>query len=264
MNSLVNKMTIGGNQTETYMLDAINSDYVFDFHKNAKSKVLIYVELKSDTKITLNVNENSNIKLVIFVCGDYNYYLNINIKDYSNLDLYTSDYNKKDSNINKTINLLGNESKFTGFEYLSAINNKIYGGFYVNHLHKNTTSNLVLNYLSNKDGYINRDAVSTIEANMDNSSSSENIKGIILSEKSRIDAKPVLVISCDDVKASHGCAIGTVDQNEIYYLMSRGLSKEDSLRIICKSLVNPFLKEASDDIEFLNLVKPKLDNTIGE
>jgi Fe-S cluster assembly scaffold protein SufB len=45
--------------------------------------------------------------------------------------------------------------------------------------------------------------------------------------------------------------------------MSRGLTYNDALRIICKSLINPILREINDD-EFLNATKPILDKTIGE
>ena len=263
MTPLKNNMLIGEKELEKYSFDIENENYIFEIPDNKKTTILIYSNLKSESNITFNIGENSIVKIVYFAIGNYSYSLSFNISKDSSLELYTSDNNKANSKIVKTVNLLGENSYFKGYEYIYSSNNIITGGFYVNHLSKNTTAESVLNYLSNNNGYINRDAVATIDKNMDNSSSSENIKGIILSKDSRIDSKPILVISCDDVHASHGCAIGTIDDNEIYYLMSRGLSKEDSLKIICKSLISPILKEAIDE-EFYNLLKPALFETIGE
>ena len=263
MNSLINNMIIGKNELEKYSFDTENENYSFTIDSNSKSTILIYSILKGESSITINVGENSNIKIVYFASGNNSYSLKFNVERDSSLTLFTSDNNKSNSKIVKTINLVGTNSYFKGYEFISSINNIISGGFYVNHLAKDTTADSTLNYLSNNNGYINRDAIATIEKHMDNSSSSENIKGIILSKDSRIDSKPILVISCDDVHASHGCAIGTIDDNEIYYLMSRGLTKEDSLKIICKSLINPILREIKDE-EFYELIKPSLFETIGE
>ena len=84
---------------------------------------------------------------------------------------------------------------------------------------------------------------------------------VILGEKSKINAKPILIIDCDDVHASHGCAIGTLDDNEIYYLMSRGISRKKSINLLMKSFLvnggnedNNIVKEY---IEFLKMVKLK-------
>lgn len=258
-----NTTIIGKDSLEKYILDSVNDDLSYKINESSNSKILFLLSTLKDININIDIEDNATIKMVFFVSSNYSYNLNINLKRDSQLELYTSDKNSGDSKIVKTINLLGENSSFKGYEFISSMNNKITGGFYVNHLSKKTTTDSKLNYLSNENGYINRDAVATIEKGMDNSNSSENIKGIILNNNSRIDSKPVLVISCDDVHASHGCAIGTIDDNEIYYLMSRGLSKEDSLKIICKSLINPILREINDD-DFYSIIKPLIFSTIGE
>ena len=263
MLNLLDNTIIGKEKEEYYSFLVEKESYSFKMLESSSSSIFIYAKLLKESNITIDILDNSNVKMVFFVEGDYNYSLTINMKKYSSLELFTSENNKGDSKIEKTINLLGIESSFKGYEYLSSNNNKITGGFYVNHLSKDTKAETSLNYLSNNNGYINRDAIATIKENMVNSNSTENIKGIILSSESRIDSKPILVISCCDVHASHGCAIGTIDDNEIYYLMSRGLTREDSLKIICKSLINPILREIKNE-EFINLVKPSLYETIGE
>ena len=74
-------------------------------------------------------------------------------------------------------------------------------------------------------------------------------KALVLSENSTFNSKPELEIYADDVKCSHGSTTGNIDQNSIFYLMSRGLSKEQAN----KMLVEGFLNEAIETITEPNI-----------
>lgn len=263
----MNKLTINAlnlkDKEEIYSFDLINNLNVNVDKETVSNLYLLVNVLKSDKEININIKENSNVKIVIITTGDFSYALNIDLSNDASLSLFTADSLKNDVTINKTINLNGKNSNYKCYEYLSSLNNKVTGSFVVNHLNENTSAYGKFIYLASKNGYINRNVESYIEKGMKDSNSSENIKGVILDSSSRIDAKPILKIDYDDVHASHGCAIGTIDSNEIYYLMSRGLTKEDALKIICKSLINPIFREIKDE-EFLNETKNILERTIGE
>ena len=73
----------------------------------------------------------------------------------------------------------------------------------------------------------------------------------MLSENSEFDAKPELEIYADDVKCSHGSTSGSLEEDSIYYLMTRGLSKQESVKL----LVNGFLNEVTDAIKSTSLKK---------
>lgn len=68
-------------------------------------------------------------------------------------------------------------------------------------------------------------------------------KGLILDEKSVIAASPWLEINEHDCLASHGASIGAIDDDELYYLMSRGLTREQSEKLIVGGFMNPLLSE---------------------
>ena len=70
-------------------------------------------------------------------------------------------------------------------------------------------------------------------------------KALLISENSEFDSKPELEIYADDVKCSHGSTSGNVDENSIHYLMTRGLSKKESMQL----LINGFLKEIISEIK---------------
>jgi len=83
-------------------------------------------------------------------------------------------------------------------------------------------------------------------------------KAILLSESSEFNAKPELEIYADDVKCSHGSTSGNLDKDSIYYLMTRGLSQQESKQL----LVNAFLNEITDSIKsnsIRNFIKSKLE-----
>ena len=70
-------------------------------------------------------------------------------------------------------------------------------------------------------------------------------KGLILDAASEFDAKPELEIYADDVKCSHGSTSGSIDQDAIYYLMTRGIPKKDATRLLIKG----FLFDVAESIQ---------------
>jgi Fe-S cluster assembly protein SufD len=74
-------------------------------------------------------------------------------------------------------------------------------------------------------------------------------KALVLSENSAFNSKPELEIYADEVKCSHGSTTANIDQNFIFYLMSRGLSKKQAN----KMLIEGFLSEAVETITDLNI-----------
>ena len=83
-------------------------------------------------------------------------------------------------------------------------------------------------------------------------------KAILLNKESEFNAKPELEIYADDVKCSHGSASGSLNDQSIFYLMSRGLSYQQSREL----LINGFLLDVVEkitDSEIKNLIK----NMIG-
>jgi len=74
-------------------------------------------------------------------------------------------------------------------------------------------------------------------------------KALILSENSKFNSKPELEIYADDVKCSHGSTTGNIDENSIFYLMSRGLTRDQANKMI----VEGFLNEAIETITEPNI-----------
>lgn len=77
-------------------------------------------------------------------------------------------------------------------------------------------------------------------------------KAVLLNEQAEFNAKPELEIYADDVKCSHGSASGSLDENSIFYLMSRGLDQKTAKELlICGFLLDVIEKITDEEIKKL-------------
>jgi len=70
-------------------------------------------------------------------------------------------------------------------------------------------------------------------------------KNLLLSNSAEIDTKPQLEIDADDVKCSHGAAIGQLNQDEIFYLKTRGIPEETARKMLCQAFVEESIMKIS-------------------
>jgi Fe-S cluster assembly scaffold protein SufB len=73
------------------------------------------------------------------------------------------------------------------------------------------------------------------------------IHSMMLSPKARIDAIPSVLVSADDVSASHGGTVGELDETAIFYMQSRGLDRAAAVRVIVEGFFEPLVAELQDD-----------------
>jgi Fe-S cluster assembly protein SufD len=69
---------------------------------------------------------------------------------------------------------------------------------------------------------------------------------MMLSPKARIDAIPSVLVSADDVSASHGGTVGELDETAIYYMQTRGLDRPAAVRVIVEGFFEPLVAELQD------------------
>ncbi|SFE51504.1 Fe-S cluster assembly protein SufD [Paenibacillus algorifonticola] len=72
-------------------------------------------------------------------------------------------------------------------------------------------------------------------------------KVLMLSPKARGDANPILLIDEDDVTAGHAASVGQVNPEQVYYLMSRGISKQNAERLVIYGFLAPVVSEIPID-----------------
>jgi Fe-S cluster assembly scaffold protein SufB len=73
------------------------------------------------------------------------------------------------------------------------------------------------------------------------------IHSMMLSPKARIDAIPSVLVSADDVSASHGGTVGELDETAIFYMQTRGLDRAAAVRVIVEGFFEPLVAELQDE-----------------
>lgn len=92
--------------------------------------------------------------------------------------------------------------------------------------------------------------------------SDQLINNLMLSEETRADTKPNLMIYADDVKCKHGATVGRLDENQIFYMVSRGISADRARALLTAGFVKSVLAEvafAPVAQEAANLLLAKLE-----
>lgn len=121
----------------------------------------------------------------------------------------------------------------------------------VTHLSKNTTSEINNFGIANDNAELVIDGVNIIEQGFSKSRAMQKIKIINLTDTAKVVANPQLKINEYDALAGHFATVGRVDEEQLYYLMSRGLTKHQAIELIIMSNVDYALK----DIDNKKLVK---------
>jgi Fe-S cluster assembly protein SufD len=70
---------------------------------------------------------------------------------------------------------------------------------------------------------------------------------LMLSPKAKVDAIPSLIVETDSVSASHGGTVGEVDENQVFYMQTRGLSRQDAVRVIVEGYFEPIVVQLEDE-----------------
>ena len=243
-------------------------------------------------KINFELEENSSLKLIDFVKdkGNKNFiniFYNFSLEKNSILKNYKIDQFENDNirymfnNIKQSSNSVSETfylSKGSTFskneifcdlkgEHSSAFVNGIFSlnkskhheiKAKINHLVENTKSyQLVKSVLENKSRSVYQGKI-YVDSKAQKTDGYQLSKAILVDETTEFNAKPELEIYADDVKCSHGSASGSLDENSIFYLMSRGLNYQQSKELLINGFILEVIKNITDQ-EIQNLIK----NTMG-
>jgi Fe-S cluster assembly scaffold protein SufB len=103
----------------------------------------------------------------------------------------------------------------------------------------NSTGSQKVKSIAANNVIINVDSIVKVNKNIAQIETTQSLKGMTLSKKSKILAKPILEIDSFDVKCSHGATVGPIDQEAIKYLEMRGIDQD----VAKQMLINSFLAE---------------------
>ena len=167
-------------------------------------------DLTSKEDIDLNIILNDNAKLIF---NKYN-------KDLSNEKINFVIKNNTYLSFNQSVyNTL--EGNFKIFADIKGSNNKTYINFYG---------------VSNEAGKIIVDATGSVEKNIINNDMLENVRILALNDEENI-IYPNLLVSSDEVEINHNATISGLNKDYLFYLNSKGISKEEAAKLITKGFL---------------------------
>ena len=233
-----------------YIIDEFNSKFINNVYEN------IILKKNSKLKNLLIQGKQSNaffhkfLKNKLFLNSDYTNLIFSSGLKFNKLDI-ECDLEEENSKCNILSALFLKKGEHQEIKTL------------INHLAPNCKSNQkVKNVLSSdcKGIYQGKIYVKDIAQKTD---AYQLSKALLLDDKAEFNSKPELEIYADDVKCSHGSSSGSIDQDSLHYLMTRGLNRNDSTKLLIKGFLN-------DVIEFIKsptikeFIESKLEEQINE
>lgn len=106
-----------------------------------------------------------------------------------------------------------------------------------------------------------------VRKNAQHTDARQTNKNLLLSDDAKVDTEPQLEILADDVKCSHGAAIGQLDEDSLFYLRSRGIGEKQARRILAEGFAKELIEASVDGAlreTWLRLVNEKLERQLGK
>ncbi|KEQ22771.1 Fe-S cluster assembly protein SufD [Paenibacillus tyrfis] len=111
------------------------------------------------------------------------------------------------------------------------------------HIGRSSESGMVTRAVMKDEATAIINGVTKIEKGATKANGEQTERILMLSSKARGDANPILLIDEDDVKAGHAASVGQVNAEQVYYLMSRGISRAEAERLIIYGFLDPVVSE---------------------
>jgi len=128
----------------------------------------------------------------------------------------------------------------------------------INHLAENTKSyQLIKSVLNDKSTGVYQGKI-FVNDQAQKTDGYQLSKALLLNENTEFNGKPELEIYADDVKCSHGSTSGNLDENSIFYLMSRGLNYDQAKKLLIDGFINDVIEKITN-IEIQKYLKEAIN-----
>ena len=278
--NFTSKINLNSNKYRSINID-VSEDKDINIDSNLETNYLvseIVINLKENTNSNININFSgegfNNLKLVINALN--NSYSNINL--INNLSdsskSFISFENDIRENSNITINFIDLGGDIRVSNYHSVLDNYSVNNF--NNIHiGNRKDRIDMNYhMINKgiksnsnieiSGALYDESFKTFKGIIDfekgssNSIGYENENTILLSDKCISRSLPMLLCHEEDVSGTHSVSTGKIDENKLFYLMSKGLSEEESNKLIMFGNFNKILNNIKNKEDIIGIIEKKM------
>lgn len=217
--------------------------------------ITIEYKSKEKTKLDIHINAMKNIVCNIYekITGlNLNRRVTYNIDENSKINIYKMN-DIKEIKENIIINLNKENAKVNYTQKSITTNIQKYD-MAIYHNAKKTTSEIINNFINIENGEIKLNVSTFIKKGQKESTANQENKIINLTNNECI-IKPNLFIDESDIVANHSAFIGNFNEEELFYLQSRGINHESSIKLLTQSL----LSKNIENEEFIEYIKEKIN-----
>lgn len=217
--------------------------------------------LVTGSKLDIIVKENQSLELLVFnkECKDNN--LNIRLEKNASVRIYNIAITHCDTLLKEDVYL---EKQGSSCEIISVLlahkDADLNSDINIYHPVGYTTSTFENYGIAKDNAKITLNNNATISAGAKRATVKQKAKGLTLSKNAIIKAMPNLYIDEYDVVANHAASIGSISKEDLFYLMSRGLSKEDATSLVVIGFIKPIIDNIADEALKEDIYKAFIEN----
>lgn len=133
------------------------------------------------------------------------------------------------------------------------------------HVAPNTTSRVVSKSISKDGGIAFYRGLLRVAPDAHGCKANVECESLMLDNESRADTVPIIELMNDDIDIGHEAKVGRISEEQIYYLMSRGIGEEEAKAMIVRGFVEPIANSLPLEyaVELNRLIKLELEGAIG-
>lgn len=249
-----NNIIIAGENSEVTVIIRYNSKDEETYYHNGLTRIYGKKGAKiTVVKIQTLSEESTHLDAIV-----------AKLEEQANVNYVLVELGGKNSITNIRSDLKGNQSSSDiKTVYLGDKDRKIDINYLTNHYGKETNSSIDVK------GALMDQCKKTFRGTIDFKTGSSGSKGqeeeyaILLSDKVRNRSVPILLCTEDDVEGQHAASTGKIDENKLFYLMTRGLSEIEAKKLIIEASITPIVDQVPDENvkeEIYEYVRGKLSN----
>ena len=241
-------------------------------NKNSKATIIIkYISKDSNYNfhngiIKTNAKSNSDINIILinFLNNNSNNFISIenNFEESAKIKYTIIDFGGKNSITNYYSNLLGEKSENEINTIYLGQDGQLFDLNYIAEL-RGQKSNVNIEVQGALKDNSKKHFKGTIDfkKGCKKSKGNENEACMLLSKKAKSIALPMLLCSEEDVEGNHSSSAGKADEKEVFYIMSRGFSLKDAMKLIVRARFNKIIEEIKNE-EIKNEILEEIDKRL--
>lgn len=241
-------------------------EYRLEADRDCQADVIITIEGSKDSEITLDVtvNRDARIRVLTINHSSGKIVLNEHYRLYGDSDtvIAHAELNPADTTLNAVHELMEPGARLTVNSATMCRSRKLFNQDTLHHA--GNTSAQINNYgVVLADGYCDMVVRNTIDKGAHKASTHQASRLLTYDKTAVGKILPILYINDNDIEASHAASMGQPDEEQLYYLQSRGMSRNEALKLIIVGYLLPITKVIDDD-KLVSTLTEEIETKVAE